>query len=95
VSKEQADKQGAATAVVAVAAFFVLPDYPSTTKWLNEEEKALAVSRVSSGLHAGEEAEMSHRTAFVAAIKDPRMWGFLLTYNVRNTIPPRHELMVR
>ncbi|KAI9634398.1 major facilitator superfamily transporter [Dioszegia hungarica] len=74
--------EGAATALVAVAAFFVLPDYPATTKWLTEEEKALAISRVSTGLQAGGEAEMDHKTAFFASVRDPRTWGFLIGYNL-------------
>lgn len=39
--------EGAATVVCAVPAYFILPNYPSTTKWLGEEEQALAVWRLA------------------------------------------------
>jgi hypothetical protein len=35
--------EGAATIVIAMCCGFVLPNFPRTTKWLTEEEKALAV----------------------------------------------------
>jgi len=39
--------EGAATIPVAILAMFVLPDYPATTKWLSEEERKLAISRLA------------------------------------------------
>lgn len=74
--------EGAATAVIAIGAYFVLPDYPSTTKWLTEEERALAIARVSKGTGGEEEPDMTHGQAFMAAVKDMRTWGFLITYNM-------------
>lgn len=38
--------QGAVTFVIAVFGFFLLPDTPSTTKWLTPEEQALAHNRM-------------------------------------------------
>ncbi len=35
--------EGAVTVVVAAACYFVLPNFPRTTVWLTEEERALAV----------------------------------------------------
>lgn len=35
--------EGAATVVVACGCFFVLPNFPRTTKWLTDEERMLAV----------------------------------------------------
>jgi hypothetical protein len=73
--------------VFAIASYFVLPgqytgllerkvlimsDYPSTTKWLSEAERELAVKRLQIG-HEVEERS-SQREAFIAAIKDPRTW---------------------
>ncbi|CAO1614340.1 unnamed protein product [Parajaminaea phylloscopi] len=37
---------GLGAAVVAMAAFFVLPDYPSNTSWLTPAEKSLATQRL-------------------------------------------------
>lgn len=39
--------EGAATIAIAFACFFVLPNFPRTTSWLTEEERALAVWYVS------------------------------------------------
>jgi MFS family permease len=79
--------EGAATVLIAIGAYFVLPseslhsticgrpdasDYPTTTKWLTEEEKILAVARLQ--VAAEHEEHMSHRRAFVEAIKDPKTW---------------------
>lgn len=85
--------EGLATVVVACAAFFILPgesrrlrtdacmadlsDYPSTTRWLTEDERRLAVDRlVVASLETGgaEEADISHMQAFKLAVKNPRTW---------------------
>lgn len=47
-------------------------DYPTTTKWLSEREKALAVARLVSNEDNAE--RLSHRQAFVAAVKDLKTW---------------------
>ena len=36
------------TTPVAAMAFFVLPDYPQTTKWLSPEEKKVTMYRVAA-----------------------------------------------
>lgn len=38
--------QGAVTFIIAIFGFFLLPDTPSTTKWLTEDERALAHNRM-------------------------------------------------
>jgi len=38
--------EGALTVVVAIVAIFVLPDFPSTTKWLTPAERRLAEFRM-------------------------------------------------
>jgi hypothetical protein len=38
--------EGAATVVIAVAAYWVLPDFPKSTKWLTTQERDLAVWRL-------------------------------------------------
>ncbi|ETS74505.1 hypothetical protein PFICI_14371 [Pestalotiopsis fici W106-1] len=65
--------EGAATVVFACATAFVIPDWPATTKWLTEEEKALGVVRLIED--AGEEdSEIKTWHAFKMAAKDFRIW---------------------
>lgn len=65
--------EGAATVVVAVASMFVIPDWPSTTTWLSEEERQLGIIRLIED--AGEEdEEISPWQGFVMAMKDGKLW---------------------
>ncbi|KAF9877111.1 major facilitator superfamily transporter [Colletotrichum karsti] len=65
--------EGIATVVFAVVCAFIIPDWPSNTKWLSPEEKAIAVMRIIED--AGEEEEdISTGTAFKLAAKDYRVW---------------------
>ncbi|WVQ82889.1 hypothetical protein IAT38_005025 [Cryptococcus sp. DSM 104549] len=79
--------EGLATALIAVVAFFVLPDWPKTTKWLSDDERVLAIARLNrvEGETMDEE-HMSHKQAFFAACKDPKTWAFLLIYNMLNSV---------
>jgi hypothetical protein len=36
--------------VVAISAFFIIPDFPRTTTWLTEEEKQLAAWRLDEDI---------------------------------------------
>jgi sugar phosphate permease len=38
--------EGTMTVVIALISFFILPDFPRTTTWLTEEERALAIWRL-------------------------------------------------
>ncbi|WRT65242.1 uncharacterized protein IL334_002185 [Kwoniella shivajii] len=76
--------EGLATVVIACVAFFVLPDYPTTTKWLSAEEQQLAVGRLHNGQE--EASDMTHKEAFIAAVKDPKTYIFMLIYNVLNSV---------
>ncbi|RSH77326.1 uncharacterized protein EHS24_003637 [Apiotrichum porosum] len=40
--------EGIITMGVSFIAFFTMPDHPSTARWLNAEEKALAIARIKS-----------------------------------------------
>ncbi|KAH7002144.1 major facilitator superfamily domain-containing protein [Ilyonectria destructans] len=65
--------EGIATVVFAVVTGMVIPDWPATTKWLSEEEKALGIMRIIED--AGEEEEeISTLAAFKMAAKDHRVW---------------------
>lgn len=73
--------EGAVTAVVGTIAFFVLPDYPSTTEWLSREEKIVAQCRLaadagSEEMLAESEEQVSIWTGVALAVKDYRVWLF-------------------
>lgn len=69
--------EGIATVAFAVVTGFVIPDWPSTTKWLTQEEKALGIVRIIED--AGEEEEdYSTLTALKMASKDYRVWICIL-----------------
>lgn len=42
--------EGAVTVGIAIAAFFILPDFPRTTTWLTEEERQLAIWRLEEDI---------------------------------------------
>lgn len=42
--------EGAITVVIAVAAYFILPNFPRTTSWLTENERQLAVWRLDEDI---------------------------------------------
>ena len=69
--------EGIATVVFAFVTGLVIPDWPATTKWLTEEEKALGIMRIVED--AGEEEEdISTFAAFKMAAKDHRVWLCIL-----------------
>lgn len=61
-----------------IAGFF-LPDYPSTTKWLNEEERSFATWRLLADIN---ESDETHSTSIWygirLALKDYRLYLFVL-----------------
>lgn len=68
--------EGVFTAVLAVLAFFALPDYPATTKWLSDDEKICAMARLADDI--GSESlvqEVVPMTgALLMAVRDYRVW---------------------
>ncbi len=69
--------QGAVTFVIAGIALFVLPDFPLTTKWLTQEERALAHNRIE--LDTVElEGDTSTWKGFQQAAADPMVWIFAM-----------------
>jgi len=67
--------QGAVTFVIAVVGFFLLPDFPHNTKWLTQEERDLAVSRMALDT-VGKGEKTSVWAGFNQAAKDPMVWVF-------------------
>lgn len=66
------------TVIIALGAFFVLPDFPANTKWLTEEERALAMWRLEVDA-AGEKdwtssAEQPLFSGFKMILRDPKNW---------------------
>lgn len=82
---------------IAIAAVLVLPDFPTTTRWLSSEEKAVAEWRLVSdaaGQHDVDAANEAWSTGFTAAFKDWRTYVFaaifhcvLVTTSTQNFFP--------
>ena len=67
--------EGSLTIFAAVAAMFILPDFPETTNpgWLTEKEIRLAVQRIQEDSHAGEDfvqQDASYAAAFWDVVTD-------------------------
>lgn len=67
--------QGAVTFVIAVIGYFVLPDFPLTTRWLTEEERQLAHNRMELDT-VGNKGETSTWKGLKQAASDPMVWIF-------------------
>ncbi|WVQ78516.1 hypothetical protein IAT38_000602 [Cryptococcus sp. DSM 104549] len=82
--------EGLCTVVIALVAFFVLPDWPQTTKWLSDDERILAIARLRPAeegeAEAANEVHLSHKQAFLAAVKDPKTWFFLVILNMITSV---------
>ena len=62
---------------VAVLAIFILPDFPSTTRWLTPEERALALRRMAEDVGVGDQDETEAHGPLHGlwlAIADWRVW---------------------
>jgi hypothetical protein len=67
--------EGAISAAVAICTFFILPDWPHSTKWLTDDEKRLAAARIKAdAVAAAGKAELGHLQSFKAAWRDWRCW---------------------
>ncbi|KAI5463965.1 major facilitator superfamily domain-containing protein [Mariannaea sp. PMI_226] len=81
--------EGIVTVVVAVIAFFVLEDFPETSRFLNEEEKAFVVFRLKYQAQAGKigskQVQVAEADEFAwkyvwAAFKDWQIWVNIFVY---------------
>lgn len=59
--------EGTVTIIVAITAFYILPDFPLTTTWLTEEERQLATYRLLEDI--GEEDSDSEPQSFFHGLK--------------------------
>jgi MFS family permease len=67
--------QGIVTFLIAIVGFFLLPDFPHNTRWLTQEERDLAVSRMALDT-VGKGEKTSVWAGFNQAAKDPMVWIF-------------------
>lgn len=75
--------EGVATVGVAACAYFILLDYPETSKRLNDSERRLAKIRIiNDGIDTSGRTQkrLGHWDALVAALADPRTYLFLVLY---------------
>ncbi|KAL5114255.1 hypothetical protein ACEQ8H_007864 [Pleosporales sp. CAS-2024a] len=69
--------EGAITVVIAVSAFFILPNFPRTTSWLTEEERQLAVYRLQEDVGEDDWIDSQSQTFFHGlklALTDIKTW---------------------
>lgn len=72
--------EGAITVVIAVLAFCVLPDFPRTTRWLDEEEIALATWRLQEDIGQDDWVNSEQQTwwqGFRLALVDVKTWALV------------------
>ncbi|KAH7311359.1 major facilitator superfamily domain-containing protein [Stachybotrys elegans] len=67
--------QGVVTFIVALAACFLLPDEPLTTRWLSPEERQLAFDRIARDT-VGQTHNVSMFAGLKQAVRDPNVWIF-------------------
>lgn len=72
--------EGSVTALVAISGFWLLPDTPSTTRWLKPEERELAHARIERD-KMGDPEQASAMEGLKQAVKDKRTWVFCLMQN--------------
>jgi flagellar basal body-associated protein FliL len=73
--------EGAMTVVIAASAFFVLPNFPRTTKWLTDEERELAVWRLQEDIGVDDWVDSKSQSfwgGFSLAVKDIKVWILML-----------------
>ncbi|KAJ4356415.1 uncharacterized protein N0V89_004448 [Didymosphaeria variabile] len=75
--------EGVITIGVAITAAFILPDYPATTTWLSDEEKAYAQWRLVDDIGESDEGGASSiKDGVILAFKDPRLYLFTLLQHI-------------
>ncbi|KAH7361564.1 major facilitator superfamily domain-containing protein [Plectosphaerella cucumerina] len=72
--------QGIITFAVAVASAWLLPDEPLNTRWLTEDERKLAHSRIAADT-VRLKANTSTWIGLKEALKDPRIWVLIPMYH--------------
>ncbi|ESK97617.1 sugar transporter [Moniliophthora roreri MCA 2997] len=73
--------EGAITMGVAIAAMFILPDFPETTKWLSPLERTLAIQRLAEDVGVGDQDQTesgSKGSGFIQCMTDWKVWWLAL-----------------
>jgi hypothetical protein len=73
--------EGAATALVAIVGFFLLPNTPLTTPWLTPDEQQLAHARIERDRIGDSTEKVSTMEGLRQACQDKRTWLFCLMQN--------------
>jgi hypothetical protein len=73
--------EGAVTAIVAIFGFFLLPNTPLTTSWLNPAERELAHARIERDRVGDSTEAVSSMEGLRQACRDPRTWLFCFMQN--------------
>ncbi|KAG1746412.1 major facilitator superfamily domain-containing protein [Suillus lakei] len=70
--------EGSATILLAICAFFILPDFPHNTRWLTPEERALAISRLAEDNYGRMDGPGKRTTmqGLWDALSDWKVWWF-------------------
>lgn len=72
--------EGAASIVVAISGYFLLPSWPHNTKWLTEEESEMAQYRAQVSSGGMIEENGGTWEGLKDAAKDPFTWMFCLMH---------------
>ncbi|KAG7410012.1 putative transporter [Fusarium oxysporum f. sp. rapae] len=70
--------EGSATVVIVFCCYWIIPDFPATTKWLTEEEHAIALWRMEvdaageQDWTTGDQQSLFH--GFKLLLQDPKNW---------------------
>lgn len=75
--------EGIGSSFVGLFAWYFLPDWPATTKWLTEEERVLAAQRLAAdeiGATQDEANAPTHYEAFRATVTNWRTWVLVVMY---------------
>lgn len=73
--------EGAATAFMAIVGFWILPNTPLDTYWLNQRERTLAHERMERDKIGDSLEQASAWEGLKQAVKDKRTWLFCLMQN--------------
>jgi hypothetical protein len=74
--------EGVCTVAFALTCIFILPDFPHTTRWLSEEEKAIATFRLRDRNGNNDEERGSLLSGLRMAVTDYKVWilaGIVIT----------------
>ncbi|KAH7244972.1 major facilitator superfamily domain-containing protein [Fusarium solani] len=73
--------QGIITFIVSIVSIFILPDEPQNTRWLSQEERNLAASRIAEDT-VRLKANTSTWAGLVEALRDPNLWVLIFVQHL-------------